>query len=45
MPEQEDGGSMRTVELGEARADDVALLFAQAFQNDPVLVYGCPSRC
>jgi ribosomal protein S18 acetylase RimI-like enzyme len=41
VPDQ-DHGSVTIVELDEARGDDAALLFARAFQNDPILVYACP---
>lgn len=36
-----DGSSARIVELEETRGDDVAQLFALAFQDDPVLVHAC----
>ncbi len=37
-----DRGSVQIVELDEARGDEVALLLARAFQDDPILVYACP---
>jgi hypothetical protein len=32
----------RIIELDETHSEDVALFFAQAFQDDPVLVHACP---
>jgi ribosomal protein S18 acetylase RimI-like enzyme len=36
------GARVQIIEMDEARADDVALLFARAFQDDPILVHACP---
>jgi hypothetical protein len=37
-----DSDSVQIVAMDEAREDNVALLFARAFQDDPILVRTCP---
>ena len=43
VPAQAGSGSVQIVELDETRGDAVALLFARAFQDDPILVHACPN--
>lgn len=33
---------LQIIQLDESRADEVAALFARAFQDDPILVHACP---